>query len=308
MRLLAQASIVAVCVVAVVCLALVTLLVYEIKSSVDGVANTLATLGTSGEAAENMIDQAQEIGLPLPVATPQEPPEPLPDQPAETVKSINICNRTPEVQAALIEQMGIPSCQSITKEELYRVRELGVAAKSIESGDFADMPNIRNLKVEALRLEPESFVGLDLESLTLSLADGDFRVTQTHLKGLESLSRLRLDGDYQVGPNAFDDLAALEYLSISRSSVQSLHSRSFESLPNLKELTGAAHQLDEIHFANLEVACYHQGSFVQSNEKRVFVEGQRIEWLEPNSDDRSVSCRFIVDNQVRLVRLATQNQ
>ena len=118
MRLLAQASIVAVCVVAVVCLALVTLLVYEIKSSVDGVANTLATLGTSGEAAENMIDQAQEIGLPLPVATPQEPPEPLPDQPAETVKSINICNRTPEVQAALIEQMGIPSCQSITKEEL----------------------------------------------------------------------------------------------------------------------------------------------------------------------------------------------
>ncbi len=311
MRLFIQGIVVALCIGATVCVVLVTYWVYEIKSSVDGVVDTLETLVTPGELADNLTDQVQEIQLPLPDPTTQETSEPLPDRHTQTVGSTNICNRTPEVQQALIAQLGILSCQLITPEELYRVQRFRIIAESVKAVDFADMPNLRHLKVQASQLEQGTFVSLDLESLTLALGSKGFRLTQKHLEGLESLPHLKLDGKYGVGPSAFDTLVALEYLSIGHSGdgVQGLHSRSFESLPNLKKLSGYVNPLDEIHFANLEVACYAGGNFLQSEEKRVFVEGQLIELLEAkNNGDGSRSCRFIVDNQVRQVGLAAQNQ
>ena len=60
-----------------------------------------------------------------------------------------ICDRSPEVQNAIIYALQIPSCKLIDADELFRVREIGSLGRlrSVQAHDFAELPNLLELSV-----------------------------------------------------------------------------------------------------------------------------------------------------------------
>ena len=95
-------------------------------------------------------------GPPIPGGCPAGPP--LGTATADTPRA-GICGRTPEVQERLLDALVIDSCQVINADELYRLREFSVGARTVAPGDFADMPNLRVLTLRFQTWNPDE-VGL----------------------------------------------------------------------------------------------------------------------------------------------------
>lgn len=162
-----------------------------------------------------------------------EKPEPARLEPAQgsATSTNNICWRTPEVQEKFIEDLRIPSCQLINDAELFRVREFRVNAPEVMPGDFAHMPNLRELQIAGLRELPEAgtFDGLStLQKLNIRITnDGwsewgkprptEVTVSEEMFDGLESLRSLEIDtgkSDLVLGDKALDGPHALEYIRL----------------------------------------------------------------------------------------------
>jgi hypothetical protein len=105
-----------------------------------------------------------------------------------------ICDRTPEVQFAIIEALDIASCKLIDADELFRVQRIdSLALRSVQPHDFADLPNLRELNLHVCNPEPLP-VGLfddlgKLERLYLTVRDRRYIPLET-LEDLESLSSM----------------------------------------------------------------------------------------------------------------------
>ena len=168
---------------------------------------------------------------------------------------VGICSRTPEVQNAIIETLGIASCRVITIPELYRIRELydsnTISAETFKPGDFAGLVNLRKLSlrmespppaglfaglsrlqtlevgwrsdVRSHRLEEGVFSELTgLESLNISVerreshsSDYYLTITAGALEGLDNLRHLEAGYMGPMAAGALDGLSRLEYLNLS---------------------------------------------------------------------------------------------
>ncbi len=177
------------------------------------------------------------------------------DTPSWETGLVGICSRTPEVQNAIIETLGIASCRVITIPELYRIRELydsnTISAETFKPGDFAGLVNLRKLSlrmespppaglfaglsrlqtlevgwrsdVRSHRLEEGVFSELTgLESLNISVerreshsSDYYLTITAGALEGLDNLRHLEAGYMGPMAAGALDGLSRLEYLNLS---------------------------------------------------------------------------------------------
>ena len=155
-----------------------------------------------------------------------------------------VCNRTKQVRDALMEAVGVSTCEQASAQGLSRMSELNLSNSGItelQAHDFSGLDNLQVLNLDSNELTtlPQGiFEGLDrLQSLSLagnsltSLTGGVFR-------GLARLQSLDLvhNSVTSLGEEVFDGLSNLEYLFLYRNSLTSLPERIFDGLHNLREL------------------------------------------------------------------------
>ena len=166
--------------------------------------------------------------------------------PVAPVGPLGICDRTKEVRKAILRMIrGVSDCSKVNRERLDRVRgdlvltDSGITA--LQSGDFQDLPNVDELRLNRNDLETlpdDVFDGLDgLRRLYLNdndlseLPDGVF-------DGLDGLRRLYLnDNDLDDLPDgAFDHLESLRRLRLNDNDLSELPDGVFDGLTGLREL------------------------------------------------------------------------
>ena len=123
-----------------------------------------------------------------PTAEPAAAPPPAPatsqgpgrsEETARARRPSDICERTPEVQNAIIAALAREgprmSCQDINEREMYRIRRLEVKTPQLQQGDLGGMPNLQTMSLSTgldnlQALAPETFEGMSaLYRLSLSL-------------------------------------------------------------------------------------------------------------------------------------------
>ena len=191
------------------------------------------------------------VGVVLP-----SPEDAQPDRLSETATAdtprAGICGRTPEVQERLLDALVIDSCQVINADELYRLREFSVGARTVAPGDFADMPNLRVLTLRFQTWNPDEvglpagiFEGLtSLETLNIyTPTSGDatepfvWALPHGTFADLPNLNLLRLDtgyGELLLDPETLTGLSNLEVLRLGN--VISIAPGTFGMVPTLRDL------------------------------------------------------------------------
>ena len=161
----------------------------------------------------------------------------LHDQLAVDGQTANVCDRTPEVRQAIMDEGVGDDCASV---ELAYIRSLGVAEKgltSLRAGDFEGMSNLQDLGLSGERKEtrlPERRYVSVFEwwdgGLT-SLPVGVF-------KGLANLQDLGLSGNQltTLPEGVFEGLANLQTLSLYDNQLTALPVGVFDGLNSLQSL------------------------------------------------------------------------
>ncbi len=144
------------------------------------------------------------------------------DVTAQTVEVINICERTPEVEAEILDQINDPltNCANVTSSQLSSIPSLGLEGRritSLKEDDFAGLSSLDSLNLQ----------GNSLTSLPEDLFDG-----------LRSLEKLILWGNTltTLPENIFDGLRSLEKLYLGENSLVTLPADLFNGLSKLELL------------------------------------------------------------------------
>ncbi len=145
---------------------------------------------------------------------------------------VSVCDRTPEVQAAIIAAVNslptitVTSCDQITLDHLSQISLLkidGTDVTELQVGDFSQLTSLRTLNI------------VDNNNLTSALPSGLF-------SGLDVLANLNLSGNNQesLSSGLFSGLDELAGLKLNDNDLVSLPSGLFSGLDNLEtlELTG----------------------------------------------------------------------
>ena len=161
----------------------------------------------------------------------------LHDQLAVDGQTANVCDRTPEVRQAIMDEGVGDDCASV---ELAYIRSLGVAEKgltSLRAGDFEGMSNLQDLVLSGERKEtrlPERrYVSVfewwdgGLTSLPVGVFDG-----------LDRLQSLGLGGNQltTLPVGVFDGLDSLEGLYLNDNQLTTLPAGVFDGLDSLERL------------------------------------------------------------------------
>ncbi len=258
---------------------------------------------------ERNLDRTQAAALPPP-PTPTQAPEPTsPVQtpatstpepttpmnqpeastpPESTSAGIGICGRTPQVQNAILDTLGVSTCQLVERDELHGISRLGNSnidvGRGLHLGDFAGLVNVKSLNLEAredFKIRAGSLEGLDrLESLTLSLHPHG-TIEPGAFQGMPQLRDLAITArritheqgrEFSVPP--LDPMPNLESLSVSTHRwMPALRTHHLTRLPNLERL--------EIHGRSQDNVYQLPPGLFQSNprlkEIRIRAEGATIE-------------------------------
>ena len=137
---------------------------------------------------------------PTPTAAP--PPTPIPTaRPEATADDRNICRRTPQVQGALMQHLGIPLCSQVTIGELFRITGTG-SANMRSPGSELDFPII---------LHPDDLAGL--VNLTYFEYHGDV-FDYLDFSHTPEIRRIVFDKEIEHLPASFTvaNLPKLEYI------------------------------------------------------------------------------------------------
>ena len=164
---------------------------------------------------------------------------------AAQTSTVNICDRTPQVEAAILAQIfPRPACEAVPEAGLARITLLNLieaGITSLASGDFTGLAALGDLTLRsnALTTLPDGvFDNLSaLERLDLgnnaftTLPDGVF----DNLAALEDLSLS--NNDLTTLPDGvFDNLAALTLLNLARNDLTTLPDGVFDNLAALEAL------------------------------------------------------------------------
>ena len=72
----------------------------------------------------------------------------LPATPAQDIIE-NICDRSPAMQRAILEALGLSLCSLATNDELFRIESLDLdSVRSIKEGDFSGLVNLSRLEMD----------------------------------------------------------------------------------------------------------------------------------------------------------------
>ncbi len=169
---------------------------------------------------------------------------------------VNICDRTPEVQTAILVMVSGATCSTITSTQLAGITGalviVNYSSTSIDPSEFAGLTGVEELlflhsAIETLH--PGAFQDLtSLEKLSLdqnrikTLEDGVFR-------GLTSLTELRMAQNriQEINAGAFNTLTALETLSLYSNNITSLDANTFASLTALTNLELNNNPISSLH-------------------------------------------------------------
>ena len=161
------------------------------------------------------------------------------------VRPLGICDRTKQVRNAILRAIrGVSNCSRVSVEHLDQVLGLeltGSGITALQAGDFHDLPNVNELRLDRNDLETlpdDVFDGLDgLRRLRLN--DNDLAtLPKGAFDGLDGLRRLYLnDNDLDDLPDgAFDHLESLRRLRLNDNDLSDLPDGIFEGLTGLREL------------------------------------------------------------------------
>ena len=157
------------------------------------------------------------------------------DANAQNSSNIGVCNRTQEVQDAIIYRLRADDCSSVTDYALSTIPYLDFIPrmppyrrlKNLKAGDFSGLENLQELNLQGYQLDAlpgKIFNGLkNLQILRLwdnqlvNLPEGIFN-------GLENLQELYLDRNQltSLPEGIFSALRSLQHLSLQNNSLRTL--------------------------------------------------------------------------------------
>ena len=147
---------------------------------------------------------------------------------------VGFCDRTPEVQDAILESVTpYSTCSTITDTQLAAITELritGYSSASIVPGDFAGLTMLTLLKIS------------DSPLLTTVPANAFSEVTA-------SLTNLQIDRNSisSVHEDAFHGLSALNLILLSNNRIESLHEDTFDGLSALNAILINFNRITSLH-------------------------------------------------------------
>ncbi len=158
----------------------------------------------------------------------------------------SLCERTPQVQKAILLQIKQKGCKEVSKRELALVQELNLTKKSITTlkpFDFEGLAGLKKLSLHHNQIEllpPGVFSHLtSLEYL--SLANNKIKILGLHVfKDLKQLKTLIFSsnrlGSAVLFNGAFSGLLSLRVLYLNGNKIKILPASFFKGLTVLKEL------------------------------------------------------------------------
>ena len=137
---------------------------------------------------------------------------------------VNICDRTAEVQAAILAEVPSSTCSAVTDTQLAGITHLAItdySSASIVSSDFAGLTGLSRLDIT------------DSPDLTIVPANAF-----SELADLSNFTKLGLvrTAIHTVQPGAFDGLTRLVSLDLRFNSLKSLEDDIFRNLPALESI------------------------------------------------------------------------
>ena len=239
--------------------------------------------------------------------------------PRQQNEVVNICDRTQEVQDAILGGLtGAPTCSTVTDTQLASIPALaitGYSSASIVPGDFAGLTTLDNLRISdspllttvpanAFSEVPTSLTALHLDVNSISSVDEDA------FHGLSDLIYLLLQDNSisSLHENTFDGLSDLIYLLLQDNSISSLHENTFDGLTALTELNLSNNRIASLHedtfagptalsgitLAYNRVSSIHKDTFDGLTELRsLALHGNRISSLHKDTFDGLTELRTL---------------
>ena len=163
---------------------------------------------------------------------------------AATNLTAGVCNRTQQVEDAIVAAAPVTACGDVTAEHLAGIGYLELSSESIgelQAGDFAGLTGLSNLFLDGNLLEtlPDGLLsGLSALRL-LWLDDNELNALPAGaFSGLSALVTLDLEGNDldSLDEQLFAGLTALEKLDLSDNSLETLPAGTFSDLAALESL------------------------------------------------------------------------
>ena len=178
-------------------------------------------------------------------------------QRAQAQTAINICDRTPQIEAKILRMLGKTEadCGSVTAAELAGIRTLEVrnsrSLTALKDGDFDGLTGLEWLKLAKndLRSLP-SGVFDELTSLEFLYLGGNNNLSSLPSGVFDKLTKLeglRLDrNNLSLSPGMFDKLTSLCGLWLAQNNLSSLPSGVFDKLTSLEGLNLGGNNLSSL--------------------------------------------------------------
>ena len=215
--------------------------------------------------------------------------------PTPTPTPTGICDRTQEVQDAILGQMEeVSDCMAVTDQHLAGITgtlEISdMSATALKVGDFAGLTGLTGLVVTRSQFTtvPEGiFSGLtSLEKLGLSRGKLD-TLPANVFSGLSSLEKLYLHRNEltSLPGTLFSGLTELRSVSLGHNKVTTLHKDQFKGLTNLKE----------VYVNNNELASLHKDQFKGlTNLELLFLDRNKLTTVSAGVFDDLESLRILI--------------
>ena len=200
---------------------------------------------------------------------------------------VGFCDRTPEVQDAILESVTpYSTCSTITDTQLAAITQLritGYSSASIVPGDFAGLTMLTLLKIS------------DSPLLTTVPANAFSEVTA-------SLTNLQIDRNSisSVHEDAFHGLSALNLILLSNNRIESLHEDTFDGLSALNAILINFNRITSLHedlfdgltaltvlqFESNHIKFLEDGLFDDTTAlKKIFLQHNRLSILNEDTFD-----------------------